>query len=131
MASRLSICNLPDGLRQPLYGRFLRRRSCYRLDSDSRNRGTVVEVDVFHGIVHIMVAGAVNVVIFHKEDDRNAGIGENLAVGVVESAARVEDSTHLTRKAQEWSHLRDRRAVRAAPAAQEVGAALPFVPIGH
>ena len=49
------------------------------------------------------------------------GVGEDLAVGVVERAPRVVTGPHLAGQRQERGDLRDRRPVRAAAAARQPG----------
>src|SRR5438270_667653 len=61
----------------------------HRLDRDRGDGGAVIEVDVGHRVVRVVVAGAVDVVVLHEEHDRHAGVGEDLAVGVVERAVRL------------------------------------------
>src|SRR5207302_6891731 len=52
-----------------------------------------------------------SVVILHEQHHRHAGVGEDLAVGVVQRAARVGHRTHLAAQRQVRGDLRDRRAV--------------------
>src|SRR5579863_7253285 len=50
----------------------------HRLDSDGGDRGAVVEVDVLHRIVAVVVAVAVDVVILHEQHHRHPGVGKDL-----------------------------------------------------
>src|SRR5487761_1695050 len=64
--------------------RFPRRRPGHRLDGNRGHGRAVVEVDVLHRVVRVVVALAVDVVVLHEEHHRHAGVGKNLPVGVVE-----------------------------------------------
>src|SRR5439155_8186207 len=60
-----------------------------RFNGDGGHSGAIVQVDIFHRVMAVMVAGPRNIVILHEQYDRNAGIGKDLAVGVVQGAARI------------------------------------------
>src|ERR1700680_1477969 len=75
--------------------RRLRGRPRHGLDGDGGDRGAVVEIDVLHRIVAVVIAVAVDVVVFHEQHGGYPGIGEDLAVGVVERAVRIDLRPHL------------------------------------
>src|SRR5262249_34025528 len=70
-------------------GNWVRRSARHCFDDDCRERCAVVEVDVGHGVMAVVIAAPVDVVVLHEQDNRYAGIGEDLPVGVVERAAWV------------------------------------------
>src|SRR5262245_29589971 len=77
---------------------FLRRCPCNRFDGDGGHRGAIIQVDVGHVIVAIVVARPIDVVILHEEHDWDAGVREDLPVGVIEGAARIVVRPDLARK---------------------------------
>src|SRR5208282_4430131 len=62
------------------------RRPCHRLDGDRAQSGAVIEIDVLHRVVRVVIALPIDVVVLHEQDDGHAGVGENLPVGVVQGA---------------------------------------------
>ena len=58
-------------------------------DRDRAQRRAVVQIDILHRVVRVVIALAVDVVVLHEEHDRHAGVGKNLAVRVVERAAAI------------------------------------------
>src|SRR5580700_1344672 len=111
--------------------RLLCGRSGDGFDGDGAEGCAVVEVDVFHRVVGVVVAAAVDVVVLHEQNDRDASVGEDLGVGVVERAAGIDHSPDLAAKFQEWSDLGDRRAVRTATPAGTAGPVGLGVPLRH
>ena len=73
-----------------------RCRASYRFYGDRGQGRSIIEVDVAHVIVRIMVASAVNVVVFHEQDDWDSGVGKDLAVCVVKGAARIVGQAYFT-----------------------------------
>src|ERR1700727_1430489 len=65
------------------------------LDRDRGERRPVIQIDPGHRVLAVVVARTIDVVILHEEDDRDARVGEDLAVGIVEGAARVLMGTDL------------------------------------
>src|SRR5262249_13227976 len=98
-------------------GRGLRAgRARHGLDRDGAHRRPVIEVDVLHRVVHVVIAGAVDIVILHEEHDRYASVGEYLSVRVVQRAPRVRGHAYVAGQLKERRHLRDRGTVRTAAA---------------
>ena len=79
-----------------------------------RQGRAVVQVDVRHVVVRVVVADAVDVVVLHEQRHRDADVGEHLPVRVVERAARRKVRTDLAVQRQELAHRGDRSAVAAA-----------------
>src|SRR5207247_1340805 len=77
-------------------------RARHSLDGNGHDRGAVVEIDVLHRVMAVVVAMAVDVVILHEEHHRYADIGEDLPVRVVERAVRVG----------RWAHVAVQRQMR-------------------
>ena len=66
-----------------------------------------------------MVAGAIDIVILHKEDDRDADVGEDLAVRVVKGAPGVVGGPDLTAQNRKEGRVRNPSRVRAALSAAQ------------
>ena len=75
-----------------------------------------------------MIAVAIDVVVLHEQHDRHAGVGEDLAVGVVERAARVVRRPHLAAKRQDAGRRRASLPSVAAAAARPAVALRRAVP---
>jgi hypothetical protein len=63
---------------------------------DRGQRRPVIQVDPGHRVLAVVVAQTVDVVILHQEDHRDARVGEDLAVGIVQGAPRVLVRPDLT-----------------------------------
>ncbi len=81
--------------------------------------------------MRVVVAEAVDVVIFHEQHNGDAGVGEDLAVGVVERAARVGHRADLAVQGEVGGGLRDGGAVGTAAAARLALAVGALVPRWH
>ena len=81
------------------------RRACNGFDSNRCNRSPVVQIDVGHRVMAVVVARPVDVVVLHEQNHRNTRIGEDLTVRVVESAARIVVLPHFPQIAE--LHLAD------------------------
>jgi hypothetical protein len=64
-------------------GATIRSRASDRLDRDCRHGGTIIEIDVRHVVVRVVIADPIDVVILHEQHGGYAGVGEYLAVRVV------------------------------------------------
>src|SRR5262249_30853174 len=100
----------------------------YGFDGDGGYGGAVIQVDVFHGVVRVVVALAVDVVVLHEQDDRDAHIGEDLAIGVVERTSGVEGQADLIEERGVLRQARHRLAVWTSSARAGVSAAGALVP---
>src|SRR5947209_1239954 len=107
----------------PSRSAVFRRRPGHRLDGDGGERRAVIQVDVLHGVVGVVIAAAVDVVVLHEQHHGDAGVGEDLGVGVVQRAARVDGQAHLAAQLRVEGHFRDGLLVGAALTA---AAALPL-----
>src|SRR5438132_14157355 len=105
--------------------RPLRRRPRHGFNGNGGDRGAVVQVDVVHGVVGIVVALAVDVVVFHEEDDGDAGVGEDLAIGVEEGAAAAVGEADFAGKLRVRRHGGDGLAVGAALAPRQTATGGP------
>jgi hypothetical protein len=53
---------------------WFQRHPGHALDNNGRHCGPIIQVDVFRGILCVVVAGPIDIVVFHEQNDRNADI---------------------------------------------------------
>ena len=58
--------------------------SSHSFDSNGYDRRAVVEVDICHRIMAVMISLTVDIVILHKKNYRDSRIREDLPIGVIE-----------------------------------------------
>ena len=91
---------LVNVFRKAVCDRFSMHRSLasglgHCLDRDSGHRGPIIEIDVRHVVMRVVIAHPIDVVVLHEQHGGNAGVGEYLAVGVVERTAGIVRRTDL------------------------------------
>src|SRR5258708_11399420 len=75
-----------------------------RFHGDGGDRGAVIEVDIGHGVLAIVIPRPIDVVILHEQNRWNAGVGKDLAVGVEERASRIVVEPDLALRGQVAGH---------------------------
>ena len=78
-----------EGGRAPSVCSYIAGQSCDGFDSDGRDCCTIIQVNLFHGIVGVVVAGPVDVVVFHEEDYGDTGIREDDSIRIIQRAVRI------------------------------------------
>ena len=106
----------------------LARGAGARFDGNRGHGRAIVEVDIGQRVVRVVIAPAVDVVILHEQHHGHAGIGKNLAVGIVERAARIVRRPHLAIQVRMLGDGWQRDRVGAALAAAALTAGRLLVP---
>src|SRR5271154_6515547 len=94
-------------------------RTRHRLDRDRRHRRTIIEIDVGHRVERVVIAFAVDVVVLHEKHGRDAGDGEDMAVGVEECRSRFVAEAYFAHRRQVLRHQWNGRAMRASASAAQ------------